>query len=63
MEATSNLDQDNVLRVEDLVANYRDTQGAAVVWVTHDPLQAARVASRRLLLNDDGSAEQKDGSA
>jgi ABC-type iron transport system FetAB ATPase subunit len=46
-EPTANLDPDNVGRVEKLVAAYTAAEGAAV-WVSHDPAQAKRVASRRV---------------
>lgn len=49
-EPTANLDPDNVARVEALVARYMDTEGAAVLWVSHDPLQRARVAHRQMRL-------------
>lgn len=49
-EPTANLDPDNVSRVEKLVAAYMAAEGAAVLWVSHDPAQAARVASRRVHL-------------
>lgn len=49
-EPTANLDQDNVLRVERLVAEYRRSEAAAVLWVSHDARQARRVAERRLRL-------------
>jgi ABC-type iron transport system FetAB ATPase subunit len=48
-EPTANLDADSRERVESLVAEFR-RNGGAVLWVTHDPEQAVRVASRRLLL-------------
>jgi ABC-type iron transport system FetAB ATPase subunit len=49
-EPTANLDPDNVARVEALVAAYMRTEGAAVLWVSHDPAQTTRVACRQLLL-------------
>lgn len=49
-EPTANLDPENVTRVEKLVADYMSAEGAAVVWVSHDPLQTTRVARRRLRL-------------
>ncbi len=42
-EATANLDPPNRERVEDLVERYRRTQGAAVLWVSHDPEQRRRL--------------------
>ena len=42
-EATANLDPGNSERVERLVEAYRDEHGAAVLWVSHDPEQRARL--------------------
>jgi putative ABC transport system ATP-binding protein len=47
-EPTANLDPDNVIRVEKLVATYMAAEGAGVLWVSHDPLQTTRVARRTL---------------
>jgi ABC-type iron transport system FetAB ATPase subunit len=49
-EPTANLDPDNVARVETLVAHYMADAGAAVLWVSHDPLQRTRVAHRQMHL-------------
>lgn len=51
-EPTSNLDQDSIARVEALIAEYRRDTDAAVLWVTHDRAQAARVAEHHLRLAD-----------
>ena len=51
-ESTANLDAENVEKVEDLVEDYRDETGAAVLWVTHDPAQAQRIGSRRYRMQD-----------
>ena len=45
-EPTANLDPDNVRRVEALVCGYLQARGAAALWVSHDPDQAARVGRR-----------------
>jgi ABC-type iron transport system FetAB ATPase subunit len=50
-EPTSGLDRDSVARVEDLLRK-RLAGGTSLLMVTHDPEQAARMASRRLLLSD-----------
>lgn len=47
-EPTANLDTANTERIEALIDSYRRTQGAAVIWVSHDALQIARVADRQL---------------
>jgi len=49
-EPTANLDPDNVTRVEKLVSDYIASEDAAVLWVSHDPVQTSRVAHRRLRL-------------
>jgi len=49
-EPTANLDPENVARVEKLVADYMAAEGAAVLWVSHDPSQTTRVAHRQLRL-------------
>lgn len=51
-EPTAHLDADSSARVEALVADYRRDRAAAVLWVSHDARQAARVASRRLVLRE-----------
>jgi len=45
-EPTANLDAENTRRLEALVRRYREQQGAAVVWVTHDLPQLERVSTR-----------------
>tara|TARA_Y100000031_G_scaffold35109_1_gene39125 strand:- start:98 stop:721 length:624 start_codon:yes stop_codon:yes gene_type:complete len=49
-EPTANLDPENITRLERLVGTYRDRTGAAVIWVSHDQQQIARVAARHLHL-------------
>lgn len=44
-EATANLDQSNTRRVEQLIAAWRDNTKGAVLWVSHDPTQRARIAN------------------
>ncbi len=51
-EPTASLDPDNVERMEHLLAQYRNDHGAPVLWVSHDPDQAERVATRHLTLRD-----------
>jgi UDP-glucose/iron transport system ATP-binding protein len=50
-EPTASLDSDNALLVEDLIKHYQHDSGAAVLWVSHDQQQAARVADRHLFLD------------
>jgi ABC-type iron transport system FetAB ATPase subunit len=49
-EPTANLDQASGRRVEQLIATYRQENGAAVLWVSHDPEQRRRVGSRGFLI-------------
>ncbi|MDX9740758.1 MAG: ATP-binding cassette domain-containing protein [Gammaproteobacteria bacterium] len=51
-EPTANLDETSRHRVEALLARYRQDKGAAVIWVSHDAEQRARVATRKLRLRD-----------
>lgn len=51
-EPTGNLDVDGTARVEALIADYRREHAAPVLWISHDPAQAARVAGRCFLLVD-----------
>lgn len=50
-EPTSGLDQDNTRRVEGLL-DERRAGGAIIIFVTHDPAQADRIAQSRLRLRD-----------
>jgi ABC-type multidrug transport system ATPase subunit len=50
-EPTSGLDRDSVARVEVLLRGLL-ARGLAIVLVTHDPDQAARLAHRRLALDE-----------
>ncbi len=45
-EPTANLDQDNTLRVESLIKDYQQRQGAPAIWVSHAPAQRERIAGR-----------------
>lgn len=47
-EPTAALDVSNVWKAEEAVSEYRKSTGAAVVWVSHNPEQIARVADRHL---------------
>jgi len=51
-EATANLDPENREKVEALIADYRAEQAAAVLWVSHDAAQRARMNGRRLVIRD-----------
>jgi len=56
-EPTASLDPASVERVETLIAGYLAERGAAVLWVSHDPQQIARVAHRHCVLRDGGLLE------
>ena len=58
-EPTANLDPASARRVEALIADYRQTRQAAVIWVSHDQEQIARVANRHVRVA--GSALQEQG--
>jgi ABC-type iron transport system FetAB ATPase subunit len=45
-EPTANLDPENTRLVEAMIAAYREANRAAVIWVSHDRQQAARVSDR-----------------
>lgn len=51
-EPTANLDAENAGRIEALIAEYRTTHAAAVIWVSHDAQQIARVADRCLQIEN-----------
>jgi putative ABC transport system ATP-binding protein len=44
-EPTANLDPENTRRIESVIMEYRRAARAAVIWVSHDSAQIARVAS------------------
>ncbi|HHL45245.1 MAG TPA: ATP-binding cassette domain-containing protein, partial [Gammaproteobacteria bacterium] len=51
-EPTASLDPAGVGRMEALLEQYRIRHGAAVLWVSHDPEQIRRVATRHFELQD-----------
>ena len=44
-EPTANLDPENTRRIESVITEYLNTEHAAVIWVSHDNAQIARVAN------------------
>ena len=58
-EPTANLDPVNTGLVEAVITEYRRAQQAAVIWVSHDPEQVARVANRYYELRD-GTLQSRD---
>ncbi|NEX21434.1 ATP-binding cassette domain-containing protein [Thiorhodococcus mannitoliphagus] len=51
-EATANLDPANRDQVERLIHDYRRSATAAVLWVSHDPAQRQRLATRAYVIQD-----------
>lgn len=56
-EPTSNLDEENAQKVEQLVVRYVKENALGCLWVTHASDQIARIAQRTLYLNN-GSLEE-----
>ena len=50
-EPTSNLDPDNVLRVEKVIKTYQNQNSAVALWVSHDKEQIKRVSKRHFSMN------------
>jgi ABC-type iron transport system FetAB ATPase subunit len=57
-EPTANLDAENTLLVEELVAEYVQRRQAAAVWVSHDQEQQKRLGARVIILGN--HQEQND---
>lgn len=51
-EPTANLDAQNTHRVEAVIDDYINSHSAAVIWVSHDRTQVARVANRHMELRE-----------
>ncbi len=58
-EPTANLDAASSLAVENWLLA-RKAAGVTLIWVTHDPAQAQRVADRLFVLGHDGVHEARD---
>lgn len=56
-EVTANLDDDNTAQVEKLLLSYQQDQAAAILWVSHDPDQRARIAQRSAKISDGAVTE------
>jgi ABC-type iron transport system FetAB ATPase subunit len=61
-EPTASLDADNTQRVEQLISEYQHAQHCAILWVTHDRQQAARIAQRHLVIKDNQLLETESES-
>ncbi len=57
-EPTASLDSANIQNAETLIAEYRRNTGAAVLWVSHDMEQIARVAERHFQIHHTTLKEQ-----
>jgi ABC-type iron transport system FetAB ATPase subunit len=53
-EPTASLDHGLVGRVEELLLTYGRTRNAPMLWVSHDPVQLARVSQHCLFMASDG---------
>lgn len=51
-EPTAALDSSSASQVEAMIKNYRREADASVLWVSHDPAQAERVADRRYEISE-----------
>ena len=58
-EPTAALDSASGAAVESLISYYMQT-GVAVLWVTHDEMQAKRIARRRLVVEAGRVCEEAD---
>lgn len=58
-EVTANLDPESSESLEQLILDYRQSEGAAVLWVSHDRVQRARVADRSFLITDGRLEEER----
>jgi len=57
-EPTANLDPASTRLVEAVIAEYRKAHQAAVIWISHDPEQVARVADRHFRVSGSELLEQ-----
>lgn len=53
-EPTASLDPKSVHQVESLLARYREEHAVPVLWVSHDPAQIERMATRHLIMGERG---------
>lgn len=61
-EAGSGLDRDNSTLLEALVGDYLGTNGAAAIWVSHNPEQLERVAGQTMTMMPDRLIFSKDST-
>ena len=60
-EPTASLDQKNIIKAENLLTSYRKENKAPAIWVSHDPEQEKRVASRHFLIKGEQIIEANYG--
>lgn len=60
-EPTANLDRENTLLVENMIARYVQDHEAAVIWVSHDAEQQERLGVPVLILDNGRSEGLEDG--
>ena len=51
-EPTASLDKDNTQKLEAFIQHYLKENKASALWISHDPEQLNRVASKQLTMND-----------
>lgn len=57
-EPTASLDPQSVSRIESLLLKYVKSNGAAAIWVSHDPNQIDRIADRHIEIHSGGGYKQ-----
>jgi ABC-type iron transport system FetAB ATPase subunit len=60
-EPTASLDAQNIQRVECVIDEYQRSQHCSIIWVTHDRGQAARIARRHYVLQENRLIEHTEG--
>ncbi|HSH30303.1 MAG TPA: ATP-binding cassette domain-containing protein [Thiohalobacter sp.] len=61
-EPTANLDRGNAERAEALIRAYLDENGAAAIWVGHDPTQLQKVARRCFRVAAGGTVREEQAA-
>ncbi|MGN7613731.1 ABC transporter ATP-binding protein [Magnetococcales bacterium HHB-1] len=57
-EPTSNLDPKGVATIESLIKSYQQQFSSPVFWITHDPIQIKRIATRWFRITENQFKEQ-----
>ncbi len=61
-EPTASLDPENARCVETLIADYQSQHHCAIIWVSHDPQQCQRVATRHYVIEQGKLLLQAEGT-